>query len=140
MSVADRWGALAPKILGIARVIIGFMFACYGARKVFGWFGGMPPGVPFWIQYIGGTIELAGGILICVGLLTRITAFLCSGQMAVAYFYGHAMNAKGIDFFLPTVNQGDSAVLYCWFFLYLSAAGPGAFAIDNALFRRRAAS
>ena len=140
MSVVDRWSALAPRILGITRIIIGFMFACYGAQKVLGWFGGMPPGVPFWIQYIGGTIELVGGLLIAVGLLTRITAFICSGQMAVAYFYGHAMHAKGINFFLPTVNEGDSAVFYCWFFLYLSAAGPGAFALDNILFRRRAAS
>ena len=58
--------------------------------------------------------------------------------MAVAYFYGHAMHASGIDFFLPKVNKGEDAVLYCFIFLFISAAGPGAFALDHLLFRRRA--
>jgi putative oxidoreductase len=136
MSVVNRWSALAPKILGIARIIAGLMFFTHGAQKVLGWFGGMPPGVPFWIRGIGGTIELVGGLLIALGLFTRPVAFLCSGMMAVAYFHGHAMPAQGIDFFLPKQNKGELAVMYCWFFLYLSAAGPGAFALDN-LRRRR---
>lgn len=136
MPIADRWRALAPQILGITRLIAGFMFACHGAQKVLGWFGGMPPGVPFWIRGLGGWIELIGGLLIALGLFTRPAAFICSGQMAIAYFYGHAMKAEGINFFLPTENKGEAAVLYCWLFLYLSAAGAGAFALDNVLRRR----
>lgn len=127
----DRLAPHAPKILGIFRILAGIMFACHGAQKLFGLFGGMPPGVPAWIHYGAGGIEFFGGILIALGLFTRPIAFLASGTMAVAYFYGHARNG-----FLPKVNGGEPAVMYCWFFLYLAAAGPGAFALDN-LFRRR---
>lgn len=67
----------------------------------------------------------------------QITAFMSSDEMAVAYFYGHAMTATGINIFLPTVNKGELAVIYCWFFLYLSSQGPGAFTLDNILGSRR---
>jgi putative oxidoreductase len=132
MTIVDRFTALAPKILGILRILAGVMFACHGAQKLLGAFGGMPPGVPRWIIWGAGPIELVGGTLIALGLLTRPIAFLASGTMAVAYFHGHARMG-----FLPKVNQGELAVLYCWLFLYISAAGPGAFALDN-LFRRAA--
>ena len=122
----DKFYAQAPKILGITRFIAGAMFACHGAQKVFGLFGGMPAEAPKWIVWTAGPLEFFGGILIAVGLFTRPVAFLCSGLMAVAYFYGHAGNG-----FLPKVNGGEPAVLYCWLFLYIAAAGPGAFAIDN---------
>jgi putative oxidoreductase len=127
----DKLTPHAPKILGVFRIITGIMFACHGAQKLFGMFGGMPPGVEPWIQYGAGGIEFFGGLLIALGLFTRIVAFIASGTMAVAYFYGHARNG-----FLPKVNGGELAVIYCWLFLYLAAAGPGAFALDN-LFRRR---
>jgi len=133
MTIAERFRTWAPSILGITRILAGTLFATHGAQKIFGAFGGMPPGVPAWIQWGGGSIEFFGGLLLAVGLLTRPVAFLSSGTMAVAYFYGHARNAS----FWPNVNQGELAVIYCWLFLYLSAAGPGAFALDN-LFRRAA--
>lgn len=131
----DRLSAWAPAILGIMRILTGTMFALHGAQKVLGMFGGVPPGAPDWIIYGGGTIELVGGALVALGLFTRPVAFLCSGMMAVAYFYGHARNAS----FFPTVNGGEPAVLYCWLFLYFAAAGPGAFALDNLIRRRRVA-
>jgi putative oxidoreductase len=132
MTIVDRFTALAPRFLGILRFLAGVMFACHGAQKVLGAFGGMPPGAPRWIVWTAGPIELVGGVLIALGLLTRPVAFVASGLMAVAYFHGHARMG-----FLPKVNQGELAVLYCWLFLYIAAAGPGAFALDN--FFRRAA-
>lgn len=127
----DRLTPHAPKILGIFRILAGIMFACHGAQKTLGMFGGMPPGAPQWIQWGAGLIELIGGTLIALGLFTRFAAFIASGTMAVAYFYGHARQG-----FLPKVNQGELAVVYCWLFLYFAAIGPGAFALDNLLRRR----
>ena len=118
----------APQILGIFRILAGAMFVCHGAQKLFGMFGGMPPGVEPWIRYGAGSIELVGGALLVLGLFTRPTAFICSGLMAVAYFYGHVYGTGSI---IPKVNQGEPAVLYCWLFLYIAAQGPGAFAIDK---------
>lgn len=132
MTVANRLAQWAPHILAITRILAGTMFASHGAQKVLGAFGGVPPGAPTWIIWIAGPLELAGGILLALGLFTRVTAFVCSGLMAVAYFYGHARQG-----FWPKVNQGELAVLYCWLFLYLSARGPGAWALDN-LWRRGA--
>jgi len=118
----------APQILGLFRILAGAMFAMHGAQKIFGMFGGMPPGVQPWIRYGAGYIELIGGALIMLGLFTRPVAFICSGTMAVAYFYGHVY---GTGSFIPKVNQGEPAVLYCWLFLYIAAQGPGAFALDK---------
>jgi putative oxidoreductase len=126
MIAADRFQSWAPKILAGLRILAGVMFSCHGGMKLFGWFGGMPQGVPAYIVWIAGSIEFFGGLLIAVGLFTRGTAFLASGLMAAAYFMGHAPNG-----FLPKVNGGEPAVLYCWIFLYFAAQGPGAFALDN---------
>ena len=131
MPITQRFAAWAPYILGITRILAGIMFACHGAQKLLGAFGGMPPGVPAVITWVAGSIELVGGALVALGLFTRIAAFLASGLMAFAYFMGHA--SKG---FWPIVNGGELAVLYCWLFLYLSAHGPGAWALDGL--RRRA--
>lgn len=123
-----RW---APHILGITRILTGVMFACHGAQKLFGVFGGMPPGVPPALIWSAGPIELIGGSLIAIGLFTRPAAFLCSGLMAFAYFIGHARNG-----FWPATNGGELAIFYCWFFLFLSANGGGAFAVENLRFSR----
>ncbi len=125
----------APQILGICRILAGTMFACHGAQKLFGAFGGMPPGVPPWITYGAGSIEFFGGLLLILGLFTRIVAFICSGAMAVAYFYGHVRASGSI---VPKVNQGELAVVYCWLFLTIAAIGPGAFALDNVIAASRA--
>jgi len=126
MNVIDRFRAQAPRILGATRFLAGVMFACHGAQKLFNAFGGIPPGVPKALIWSAGPIELIGGILIAIGLLTRSSAFLCSGLMAFAYFIGHAPNG-----FWPAANGGELAIFYCWFFLYLAAQGPGAWAVDN---------
>lgn len=132
MSITDRFTAWAPRILGATRILAGILFACHGAQMVFGVFGGLPPGVPAALIWTAGPLELVGGVLIAVGLFSRSAAFVLSGFMAFAYFIGHA--PKG---FWPTVNGGELAILYCWLFLYLSAQGPGAWALDNL--RRRSA-
>lgn len=132
MSLVDRFQSWAPRILGALRIIAGALFACYGAQKIFGWFGGIPPGAaPKSLIWSAGTIELIGGLLIMLGLFTRITAFICSGQMAIAYFTGHATHG-----FWPIVNHGELAVLFCWLFLYIAAAGYGAFALDGLRSRK----
>ena len=118
----------APKVLGILRILAGAMWACHGAQKIFGAFGGMPPGVSPWLTWTAGPIEFFGGLLIAIGLLTRPVAFLSSGLMAVGYFWGHAFNGHG---FFPKANGGELAVLYCWLWLYFAANGPGAFALGD---------
>ena len=79
---------------------------------------------------IAGILELVGGILLILGLFTRTTAFILSGEMAVAYFMAHASQGHVL---IPFMNQGESAVLFCFIFLFLAAAGGGAFALDNRL-------
>jgi len=118
-----------PRILGILRIIIGFLFLQHGTAKLLGMphvamFDGLQL---FSLLGLAGILELAGGLLILVGLFTRPTAFILSGQMAVAYFMAHAPHG-----FLPILNQGELAVVYCFVFLYLSFAGGGAYSIDAA--------
>lgn len=132
MSTIDRFRNLAPTILGLTRIIAGVMFICFGANKLFGAFGGVPPGAPKAIIYTAGPIELVGGILLTLGLFTRSAAFICSGLMAFAYFIGHAPNG-----FWPILNGGGPAIVFCWLFLYIAAQGPGGLALDNL--RRRTA-
>jgi putative oxidoreductase len=118
-----------PRILGILRIIIGFLFLQHGTAKLLGlphvaMFDGLQL---FSLIGLAGILELVGGLLIMVGLLTRITAFILSGEMAFAYFMAHAPHG-----FLPILNNGELAVVYCFVFLYLSFAGAGAYSIDAA--------
>lgn len=133
----NRLSTWAPQILGITRILAGAIFICSGALKLFGAFGGMPPGmqIPWYIYWIAGPIEFFGGILLMIGLFTRPVAFLSSGLMAAAYFKGHAFGT-GSFVFWPILNHGETALLLCWLWLYIAAAGPGAFAVDN-LWRRK---
>ncbi len=126
MSMIESFRSQASRILGVTRILVGIMFACHGAQKLFGVFGGMPPGVPKALIWSAGPIELVGGALIAIGLFTRSAAFLTSGFMAFAYFIGHAPHG-----FWPVANGGELAILYCWLFLYIAAQGPGAWALDN---------
>ena len=121
-----RLQGFGPQILGITRMLTGTLLACHGAQKLLGVFGGIPAGVPAFIVWIAGGIELIGGALIAVGLFTSPVAFLMSGLMAFAYFMGHA--PKG---FWPILNGGELAIVYCWLNLYLAAQGPGKWAIDK---------
>ena len=124
---SNFYSQYTPRILGILRIITGFLFLQHGAAKLLGiphiaMFDGLQL---MSLMGLAGVLELVGGVLILLGLFTRPTAFILSGQMAVAYFMAHAPSG-----FLPILNQGELAVLYCFVFLYFSVAGAGAFSID----------
>ena len=124
--------------LFLLRVVVAVMFFQAGGLKLFGWFGGMPAGVTMTpLIRTGGVIELVGGILLALGLFTRPVAFLCSGEMAVAYFHGHFHPPDG---FWPIQNHGELAVVYCFFFLYLWAHGPGPISLDARIASGRTGS
>jgi putative oxidoreductase len=109
-----------PQIFALTRIVVGFLFTFHGAQKLFGVLGGAPAEMPAPLLYTSGVIELFGGGLVALGLFTRPAAFLCSGLMAAAYFMAHQPNGL-----LPIQNHGELAVLYCWVFLAISAAGDG---------------
>jgi len=116
--------------LALLRLVAGFMLALHGAQKLFGAFGGMggsgAQAAMFSLFWFGAVIELLGGSLIALGLFTRPVAFLLCGEMAFAYFRFHFPNG-----FLPIVNGGEIAVLYCFVFLFLFAKGPGNCSLDR---------
>jgi putative oxidoreductase len=111
------------------RVVVGFMFSLHGVQKVFGVLGRTAEevGTQAWF---GGVIELVCGVLIAVGLFTRLAAFLASGTMAVAYIQFH-WKLELDERFFPVVNRGELAAVYCFLFLYLAARGPGRFSLDG---------
>jgi putative oxidoreductase len=117
----------APVALDVLRVLMGLMFFSYGLRKMFGLLEGEPEPV-LSLQWYAGIIELFGGAALIVGLFTRPVAFLCSGEMAFAYFINH--HPRG---FFPIQNGGERAALFCFFFLFLWAAGPGKWSLDHLL-------
>lgn len=123
---------LSPQVLGLLRIIAGYMFLLHGTAKFFEFPISMTGGngsVPLLSMYgIGGLIEVIGSVLIILGLFTRPVAFVLSGQMAFAYFGIHTSFA---NILLPIVNQGELAALYSLVFLYFATAGSGAFALDN---------
>jgi putative oxidoreductase len=94
--------------------------------KLFDFPGGAPGGMPDFVKYVGGSIELVGGVLVMIGLFTRWSAFVCSGMMAAAYWMAHGTNAL-----LPVVNKGELAVVYCFVFLYIASNGPGILSVDS---------
>ena len=127
-SVAAKWTNLAPQLRSLLRIVAASMFMQAGTVKLFGWPMAMPGGATAAMGsqvWIGAKLELVGGALLIVGLFTRPVAFILSGEMAVAYFQFHAPNG-----FWPVVNQGQPAVLYCFIWLYLSAAGGGPWSLD----------
>jgi putative oxidoreductase len=138
-SLGARWSSLSPHLLSLLRIIAAFLFVLYGATKLFAIPAAVMPGGATAslasIPGFAGTLELAGGVLLLVGLFTRPVAFLVSGEMAFAYFMGHA--SKG---FWPVLNGGAPAVIFCFVWLYISAAGPGPWSLDALLRRRPAAS
>ena len=108
------------------RIVSGFLFIFHGTQKLLGF----PPAggeMPWHIQYVAGGIELVGGALIAIGLFTAPVAFLASGLMAVAYWTAHFEMEK----YLPIMNRGDAAILFCFGFLYISAKGPGIWSVDG---------
>ncbi len=119
------------QIYSLLRIVVGFLFLWHGVQKLFGFPDPMPAGVPAFIIYIAGPIELVGGALVMAGFFTRPAAFLCSGLMAAAYWMGHGMKAL-----LPIQNGGDLAVLYCFVFLFISTQGGGLWSVDAVQGRR----
>jgi putative oxidoreductase len=128
-NVVSRWKSWAPELLSVLRIAAAAAFMLAGTSKLFAFPVGMPPDgatAVFPSQvWIGGFLEVAGGLLVLAGLFTRPVAFILSGEMAVAYFQFHFPQG-----FWPTVNGGVAAMLYCFLFLYFSAAGPGPWSLD----------
>ena len=126
-------GFLKPhqeRLYALLRIVTGLMFTLHGMQKVFGMFGGSPPGAPPAIIYAAGGIEFVGGILVLIGLFAGPAAFICSGTMAVAFFKGHALpNGFNLN---PLTNHGELAALYCWVFFYIAAHGSGIWSVDAA--------
>jgi putative oxidoreductase len=127
-------GRFSAQTFALLRIVAGLMFAMHGTQKLFGWppmpagmNGPLPP-----LMKVAGGIELVCGLLIVVGFFTGIAAFIASGEMAAAYFMGHATNGP----FWPLENKGELAVLYCFVWLFVAAHGAGIWSIDNALRRR----
>jgi putative oxidoreductase len=118
-------GRFAPQLYAIMRMVVGLLFACHGAQKLFGVLGGQQ--VPLASQSgLAGAIELVGGVMIAIGFLTGTVAFIASGEMAFAYFIAH-MPRGG----LPIQNGGELSVLYCFVFLYIAARGAGIWGVDK---------
>jgi putative oxidoreductase len=127
--IVSRWRSAAPYFLSILRIMAAFLFIQVGTAKLFAFPAAVMPGggtAPAGsLPWIAGVLETFGGLLLLVGLLTRPVAFLLSGQMAVAYFIGHAPSGLW-----PVLNQGSNAILFCFVWLYFSAAGPGPWSLD----------
>jgi putative oxidoreductase len=121
----SRW---QPQLHAILRIVVGLLFLEHALIKL----AGFPPEGQPGLQHVGsflwvaGIVELVTSVLVTLGLLTRLAAFIAAGEMAIAYWMVHAKMS-----FYPAVNMGEAAILYCFVFLYLAAAGPGAWAIDN---------
>jgi putative oxidoreductase len=128
----DTW---TPRALSVLRIVIGFLYLQHGTSKLL-----HVPRVAMFdhlrllsLDGLAGVLEIVGGSLILFGLFTRPVAFILSGEMAVAYFLVHLRQGH---FFMPALNQGELAVLYCFIFLFLATAGAGPWSIDAYLARR----
>ncbi len=127
----------APIVLSVFRIVFGLLFTLHGTQKLLGFPSAAASGtVPFgtWPYWYAGIIELVLGLLITVGLFTRIAAFIASGEMAYAFFTAHFPKA-----FWPIDNGGEASVLFCFAFFLLVFTGGGAIALDNVIRRRSAA-
>jgi putative oxidoreductase len=125
-SLLANW---TPRLLSVLRIVAAFLFMAHGTMKWFGFPAPFPSPITLWsLPGIAGVMEIVGGALLLLGLFTRPVAFLLSGEMAFAYFIAHAPQG-----FWPILNRGESAVLYCFVFLYLAAAGGGAWSLDRLM-------
>lgn len=127
--IVSKWRGWTPQLLSVLRIVAAFTFIQFGSAKWFAFPAAIMPGgviAPMWsLVWFASVIEVVGGALLLLGLFTRPVAFLVAGEMAVAYFYGHFPSG-----FWTVLNQGTAAVVYCFVFLYISAAGPGPWSLD----------
>ena len=123
---SGRWNEIAFLLM---RVVVGLLFACHGAQKLFGVLGGQVM-TSNTLMLVAGIIEFGGGLLIALGFCTRIAALIASGEMAVAYFKAHAPQG-----FWPIENKGELAVVYCFLFLFIAAHGAGLYSLDRTIRR-----
>ena len=124
----------APAVLSLLRIAAAYMFMLHGTAKFFSFPVAMGSGAPSGIYLAAAILEVGGGLLLLLGLLTRPVAFILSGQMAVAYFMAHASQGNAL---FPIANGGESAALFSFLFLYFAAAGGGAWSLDNLLCKSR---
>jgi putative oxidoreductase len=122
-SVFARLGTWSPEVLSVMRIVAALCFLEHGMQKLFGFPSAGPPMTP--VFYVEGFLEAVGGLLLLLGVYTRLVAFVLAGDMAVAYFIAHFPRS-----FFPAVNGGDAAVLYCFIFFYIVFAGGGSWSID----------
>jgi putative oxidoreductase len=133
----DRLGAWRPQLLSTLRIVTALLFLQHATQKLFHFpafpmrDGAPPPSGGFSAFMLIGVLELVGSLLLIAGFWTRLTAFILSGEMAIAYWTAHAPNS-----FFPLLNFGESAILFCFVFLYVAAAGPGPWSIDARQGRR----
>ena len=132
----------APMTYALFRIVFGFLFFCFGIQKLFGWLGGQLAPLMS-LQGAAGVIETVCGFLIMVGLLTRLAAFLASGEMAVAFWFIHVsvigMGSQGPGMpmgLFPHLNMGVDAALFCFAFLYIATRGAGIWSIDSVMGRK----
>jgi len=118
----------------IMRLVVGLMFACHGLDKIFGTFTPKAEALPT-LMVVGGWVEIVCGFLVAFGLLTRLAAFVASGEMAVAFFMMHA--PRGL---IPYVNKGELAVVYCFVFFYIFLRGSGGLSIDGLICKGKPAA
>ncbi|MEX2592649.1 MAG: DoxX family protein [Anditalea sp.] len=124
-------GKFSSQIFALLRIVAGFMFLNHGTQKLFGWPGDGDTVELMSLMGLAGIIEFVGGFLIMIGLFASIAAFICSGQMAVAFFMVHAPQHWN-----PLINNGEPAVLYCFLFLFIAAHGAGIWSVDEGRTRR----
>lgn len=129
----NRLSSWAPYLRSVMRIVVAFTFMAHGTQKLFAFPPPAKPGPPMnALIMTAGVLEFVGGLLLLFGLFTRPVAFVLSGMMAVAYFMVHAPQG-----FWPLLNGGELAVVYCFVFLYLAAAGGGPWSLDAVLRRER---
>jgi putative oxidoreductase len=128
---ASRLSRFEPGAYAALRIVSGSLFACHGVQKIFGWLSTNAPPVLGSQIWFGGLIELIGGSLIALGLFTRCAAFVASGTMAVAYTQFHWKLALSNWQWLPIVNKGEFAALYCFVFLFIWIRGSGSASLDR---------
>ena len=118
-------GRFSPQLYAVMRIVVGLLFACHGAQKLFGVLGGQQVELASKLG-LAGIIELVGGLMIAIGFLTGTAAFIASGEMAYAYFTAHMPKGGA-----PIQNGGEPAVLYCFVCLYIAARGVGVWGVDK---------